>query len=364
MDHLPSNPPLNNRSRIAALDALRQLAAMVVLVQHFLIIFEIKVPWWLTTGPFDAKAAVTLFFVLSGYVLTLSVGSEPISVRGYLNFGIRRVFRLYPMHLAAVVVSLVILVWIKHSGGFTRPLLMPVGFLDEVGFRSSQWLRQLTLVWPGMQSDFANPPVWTLMAEAKIAIIFPFVAWMVLKAPRKVTLLVVGILVIGSDFFANHLVGTVALIGQFALGALLAWLPKGRVIHFGFRYWIIFLIGSMVLYSCVSLRYTLPSVWIAYYLGSFGSMGLIVATVYWESFNRVMSALQRFFQVDISYGIYILHFPLMLWLRKLSGEHTTTLSAWALFAASVILTVGLSLVLMITLEKPAIRLGRHLTSSK
>ena len=345
-----------------ALDALRQIAAMIVLIQHFFVIFEVNVPTWMTGWVFDAKAAVTLFFVLSGYVLALSVEREAVSIRGYVNFGIRRVLRLYPMHLAATALSLVILIWIKSAGGFTRPLQMPVEFLDAVGFESGQWLRQLTLIWPGMKSDFANPPVWTLMTEAKISLVFPLMAWALLKGPIKAAVLLVSILVIGSDFFATHVVGTLALLGQFALGALIARLPKSRLVTMSFRHWVVFLSVSIFLYSCVSFRYVLPSVWIAYYLGTIGSMGLIMATVYWDSFNRLMTFLQQIFRVDISYGIYILHFPLMLWLRKISGEETSFLTGWLLFGGSVVLTVLLSLVLMHGLEKPAIRLGKRLTS--
>jgi exopolysaccharide production protein ExoZ len=350
--------------RLLGLDAIRQIAAMVVLVQHYFVIFEIAVPTWLTSGILDAKAAVTLFFVLSGYVLALSVRREPLSFKGYVNFGIRRVLRLYPMHFAATFLAMVVLLWIKKQGGFDRPLLMPVGFLDASHFDIRQWILQFSLVMPGMNSDFANPPVWTLMTEGKVSIVFPFLAWAVLRLPSGVSCALVAVLVLGSDLFARHLVGTFALLGQFGVGALIARLRPGCMAGFRWRAWTGWIVLSLALYCCVSLRYQLPSVWIAYYLGSFGAAGIIIAAVNWEFLNLRLTRVQRFFRADISYGLYILHFPLMLWLRKLSGETTTALSAWGWFALSLLLTVVLSVVLMILVEKPAIELGKRLTGRR
>ncbi|MBL9152219.1 MAG: acyltransferase [Verrucomicrobiales bacterium] len=350
--------------RIMALDAIRQVAAFIVLVQHFFVIFEVKAQPWMRNGLFDAKAAVTLFFVLSGYVLALSIRREPISLRGYVNFGIRRVLRLYPMHFAATLLALVVLVWARDLGGYSRPLSMPVEFLQSAGSEVRQWLLQLTLVVPGMRSDFANPPVWTLMTEAKVAIVFPFLAWAILRWHPAAACGLVAVLVLGSDWADRHLVGTVALLGQFALGALLARLPREALSSFGQGKWALWLAVSLGLYAVVSLRYTTANVWIAYYLGSFGAAGLIIATLRWDWLNARLTALQRFFRADISYGLYILHFPLMLWLRKLTGEQAVTLlSGTLLFLASFVLTVILSVILMYVAERPAIALGKKLTSS-
>lgn len=351
-------------SRIMALDAIRQIAAFIVLVQHFFVIFEIKTPLWMRVGLFDAKAAVTLFFVLSGYVLALSIRREPVSLRGYLNFGIRRALRLYPMHIAATLLALVVLVWVKSQGGFTRPLAMPVDFLQASGSEIRQWILQFTLVMPGLSSSFANPPVWTLMTEAKVSVVFPFIAWAVLRLTPRAACVLVAMLVLGSDWFDRHIVGTVALLGQFALGALIARLPRDAFGRFDWRQWSAWLLLSLVLYSIVSLRYRLPNEWIAYYLGSFGAAGLIIATIRWEGLNDRLTALQRFFRADISYGLYILHFPIMLWLRKLSGETVTALSGGLLFAASLFLTIVLSVILMFIAERPAIELGKRLTGTR
>jgi len=347
--------------RIMALDALRQLAALVVFVTHFFVIFEIGVPSWCSAGLFDGKAAVGLFFVLSGYVLALSLKRERISPGGYLRFGIRRILRIYPMHLAATAMAFFILVWIRHEGGFMHRLRIPVDFLSAASLDLRQWLLQATLVMPGMNSSFDNPPVWTLTTEAKIAIIFPFLAWTILRSPKVLACVLVAGLVLASAFFGHCVLNTLALVGQFALGVLLARIPLGSFNGLKAGYWWVWMAASIALYSCVSLRYELPTVWMAYYLGSLGAAGFIVAAIHWDLLSRNLKALQSWVRTDVSYGIYIVHFPLMLGIRKLTGETTTQLSAWLIFVACLVVTLAVSVGLMVWVEKPAIELGRRLT---
>jgi peptidoglycan/LPS O-acetylase OafA/YrhL len=357
-------PAVSSDSRILALDALRQLAAFVVLLHHFFIVFDIGLPAFLSSGLLDAKAAVILFFVLSGYVLTLSLRRETASFSGYVDFGIRRALRLYPMHIAATFLAFTVLVWISRNGGLSKPLDDPIGFLQSQKLNLQQWVLQLTLILPGMDSSFANPPVWTLMTEAKVSIVFPILAWTVLRFSLRCACAVVGVLILGSDWFDRNLVGTVALLGHFGLGALIARLDRNSFCHFEFRHWIMWTFGSVLLYSMISLRDQFPNAWIAYYLGSFGAAGMIIAATRWELIQNRLSALQRFFRFDISYGLYILHFPIMLWIRELAGEPVTYSSAPFLFAACLILTILLSVLLMFLVERPAISLGKRLTSDR
>jgi peptidoglycan/LPS O-acetylase OafA/YrhL len=92
--------------RYAELDALRGLAAMVVVIGHFQHLFSVKVSplsYLLFRTPinilFAGHEAVILFFLLSGYVLSLPFLRAPQS---YPVFVVRRVFRIYLPYLAAL----------------------------------------------------------------------------------------------------------------------------------------------------------------------------------------------------------------------------------------------------------------------
>ena len=59
----------------------------------------------------NGGAAVTVFFVLSGYVLGLSLDKHKVTFSRTLSFYLKRVFRLYPAHivsLSAIVASMVL----------------------------------------------------------------------------------------------------------------------------------------------------------------------------------------------------------------------------------------------------------------
>lgn len=354
--------PIAPRERIIALDALRVIAAFIVLAQHFRLVFELHWPEWLRKGVFDSKAAVMLFFVLSGYVLALSLRNKVPSFTAYVKFGIRRIMRLYPVYWAALLLALIVL-WSVQQRGAGQVTGLPAWFLDGSGLQWKQWFLQSTLVAPGMKSDFALPTVWTLMTEAKISMVFPLLAWVILRSPSWIAGTVVAALVLGSAWLDQHVVGTAAFLGMFGLGTLLCRVPStfwGRLNHAA--WWGLLLLG-FCLYAAISWRYVMPSIWLGYYLCGLGSLILIAGTIHWNFMRSPLTRLQQLLRVDLSYSIYILHYPVLVALKKLVGPGIAT-SPMLAFSIAVAVTVGLALLLHYTIEKPAIELGQKLTRPK
>jgi peptidoglycan/LPS O-acetylase OafA/YrhL len=351
--------PKTSHERIIALDALRVIAAFIVLAQHFRLVFELHWPVWLTKGLFDSKAAVMLFFVLSGYVLALSLGGKAPSFVAYVKFGVRRVFRLYPFYWAALLLAFGVLwaVQRKEAGQVTG---LPAWFLDGTGMQLKQWFLQTSLVAPGMKSDFALPTVWTLMTEAKVSMVFPLLAWVILRSRYWVAFAVVAALVLGSHWLDAHVVGTAAFLGMFALGTLLCRVPPAFWPRIGDTAWWGLLGFGMALYAAISWRYVMPSIWLGYYLCGLGSLIFIAGTIHWSLMHSVLTKLQKLLRVDLSYGIYILHYPVLVALKKLAGQGIAASPVLA-FVITLIATVGISLMLHFVLERPAIELGRWLT---
>jgi peptidoglycan/LPS O-acetylase OafA/YrhL len=354
--------PAVTHERIIALDALRVIAAFIVLAQHFRLVFELHWPEWLRKGVFDSKAAVMLFFVLSGYVLALSLGSKVPSFKAYVKFGVRRVMRLYPVYWSALLLAFVVL-WIVQQSGAGQVTGLPAWFLDGQGMQWKQWFLQSTLVAPGMKSDFSLPTVWTLMTEAKVSMVFPLLAWAILRSPGWLASMVVAALVLGSAWLDQHVVGTAAFLGMFGLGTLLCRVPAtfwGRLNHVA--WWGLVLLG-FGLYAAISWRYVMPSIWLGYYLCGLGSLIFIAGTIHWQLMRSALTRLQNLLRVDLSYSIYILHYPVLVALKKLCGPVVQS-SPWLAFILALGATVGLGLLLHFTVEKPAIELGRKLTRSK
>lgn len=96
---VPTAAAVPTPARMAFIDSLRLVAAVLVLAQH---LFEkrdglIKA-WLIPLAP--GVAGVAIFFFISGYVI-------PMAVRGKLEpraFMIRRVFRIFPLYLATLAV--------------------------------------------------------------------------------------------------------------------------------------------------------------------------------------------------------------------------------------------------------------------
>jgi len=90
-------------SRYVELDALRGLAAFTVVVYHLSRAYEYK-PRWFLKPMVAGTQAVILFFVLSGFVLSLPFWNKGAN-GNYGRYIIRRFFRIYVPYVAAVVVA-------------------------------------------------------------------------------------------------------------------------------------------------------------------------------------------------------------------------------------------------------------------
>lgn len=105
--------------RLALIDALRGFAALGVLIAHFAT--RLDLPPWAAATLQLGTLGVPLFFVLSGFVITLTVGDRPITARYAGRFALRRSLRLDPPYFA----SLLVLLLIGHFGaayGANQPL--------------------------------------------------------------------------------------------------------------------------------------------------------------------------------------------------------------------------------------------------
>lgn len=135
--------------RVGFLDSLRFIAAFAVVLQHYLERESYSWGlWFVNLGP--GVFGVALFFIISGFVMPLSVQ------RGFApaEFAIRRLFRIYPLLLTIFLVVLV-------ASHFSPHRL----FDAARGASVTQWLANLLLV-----QDFVRAPAiygvtWTLILE-------------------------------------------------------------------------------------------------------------------------------------------------------------------------------------------------------
>jgi peptidoglycan/LPS O-acetylase OafA/YrhL len=155
--------------RIRALDGLRGIAILLVMIFHFTIYggsapdgveriaYRLGQTGWI---------GVDLFFVLSGFLIT-GILLDTRSRTGFLrNFFIRRVLRIFPLYYASLLLLLVLL-----------PGLMPMARLDaEVSASAWYWtyLVNIRTAFEGWPSFGYLGHFWTLAVEEQFYLAWPF----------------------------------------------------------------------------------------------------------------------------------------------------------------------------------------------
>ncbi|MFE4018059.1 acyltransferase family protein [Streptomyces sp. NPDC059101] len=144
-------------NRLAALDGLRLVAALLVVFYHYV---ALAVPWGHATGtifPTAHKAAqygwlgVEVFFLISGFVICMSVWGRTVG-----QFAVSRVSRLFPAYWAGILLTaLVVKFW---------PEVTSLRGWDTV-------INNLTMLQAGNNTPNVDPVYWTLFVELKFYLI-------------------------------------------------------------------------------------------------------------------------------------------------------------------------------------------------
>lgn len=175
--------------KLVDIQKLRAFAILMVLFGHM----PIALPGVLLHG----YTGVTLFFVISGYVVTLSfVGREPASDTpfgrrslSYLrDFYVRRVFRILPVMVFWVLTSITIVELITRAGG-TLPWSVPGGWRTEV-----LWL--LSGVYNYRFAAQGSPAIfghfWSLAVEMHFYVVLPILLLLFRRREARLAVCVVA----------------------------------------------------------------------------------------------------------------------------------------------------------------------------
>jgi peptidoglycan/LPS O-acetylase OafA/YrhL len=163
-------------NRITRLEAFRGLGAAVVLLNHCFAM----VPWpdgkpqvvaiKLIAALMNGHAFLMGFFVISGYVLGLSLDAGQGREHNVRRFYVRRLFRIYPAHVVSIVfIAVVVLTFdrthpVAASAAFERMFATPVSTIG------------VFLNWILIRIDM-NPVVWTLTLEMAVSLLLPILYW-------------------------------------------------------------------------------------------------------------------------------------------------------------------------------------------
>ena len=332
--------------RYYIIDFSRGVAALAVLLSHYGHFFQYKqfgypenwvnnnLPLYDYLGFFyhQGGKAVELFFCISGFIFFMfyfqRVSDRSISA---YNFFILRFSRLYPLHfLTLICVAMVGLVFFSLSGfHFIYPENNLKHFVLNT-FLISHW---------GLQDGNSfNGPIWSVSIEIFLYGTFFFFCFLL----RNIIAICLSLIVFGIIVFQFYYSFGTAII-CFFLGGLVYYLHN-KILKLGSERNVFYLTGTMIFFFSYFL-YINPLTLSQSNLDLFSFFILFPSLLLLFSLgdNLNFTIFQKTkFVGDLSYSIYLIHFPLQLsivtlcLLLKLEVDFTTPISLFSYILLTVL----------------------------
>ena len=336
------------------LDSLRLIAASLVIFDHAFPLAAKPHEWENILGFTLGGLAVSAFFAMSGFLIAKSWDEDPDVLR-YLG---KRALRLLPALIVAAAFGALVI------GGLATSLPLH-DYLRNPATRD--YITHNSLVFPiryNLPGVFAHNPypnavngsIWSLPIEViAYGMVLALGVVGLLKRRTVVFVVFLGVLFVHLRLPTSHFLGKGVwfympvvqlweLLAMFLVGTL-AYLYRDKVRLDGKVAW--GLVALMAVTLKTSMAPALYLVTVPYVLLTVG-----YSTLPWL---RRLSA-----PGDVSYGIYIYAFPVQQYLAHLRPGT----NPWVAAAAAFPITYGLAYASWRIIEKPALRLKRHLPGAR
>ncbi|MFN8051315.1 MAG: acyltransferase family protein [Acidimicrobiales bacterium] len=338
------------------LDGLRGLAVVAVLLYH--------AHFGFARGGF---LGVSVFFTLSGYLITSLLLRErardgAVSLRGFWS---RRFRRLLPASFAAQGLILAMAAFGVWDGDQLRALRtdIPAALAQVVNIsfivRGTSYVTSTTA--PSPLNHY-----WSLSLEEQFYLLFPLIVAGALLLGRSRRRVLVPMLVLGTAasavacwYFARTNVdrayfGLDTRVAELLIGALLAcgtlyrvrltnWWQRQAVAVAG--------LGGVAALVWLTMVATVSTPWLypwGLLLTAAATSSIIFAAVQSGVVTKLMSFPGFTEAGRISYGLYLYHWPIFLWLTP----RRTGLDQWPLFGLRMAITIAVALASYHLLEQP------------
>lgn len=371
---------VNQSRRFEELDSLRGIAAIIVMFLHmYEIIPENKfIKILFEYGPLrlfiSGGESVILFFVLSGFVLSLPFYNK--SNFGYIPFIIKRICRIYIPYLVSIIAVL-----------GCREMFYTGKTPNLSGWFNSFWtntanasvLREHLILVDSFLSNL-NPVVWSLVHEMRISLVFPFVMYFLIKLNWKkviiLSLLFSLVSVISFYLFkpsdtGTELSATINYIAMFIMGAFIAKYRgeiQKKYLSISKRSKILLFLSGLFMYLYVHPSFVLKIIFsniapfyrtvIDSWTVSLGSVIIIVFSMCSVKLSRILQVSFISFLGKISYSLYLIH---LIVLFSFVRVFFNVLPIWIIYFSSLIVSLIISSLMYYIIEKPSIKVGKYLS---
>jgi len=358
----------NEVSHLRGIDALRAVAAMLVVFYHMVLLPNMQIPVYLNVVKHHFGVGVPLFYALSGFVLAYGYLDKLNERSQVLKFYLRRFFRIAPLFYSMLIVWLVAsrIKWGTFPGSF-HDLVLNASLLFGLVPGKHE-----SIVWAG----------WSIGVEVLFYLLFPVVAVLARSLRSGVLALALAILV-SSSFFT---VASSLDIGSYAYMNIITHLPNflcGVLAfliwrHLGFRRsaWqgsillVLSLLGMLaVIYVPSAYRVLMlaSGVRLDLYIWGLLFIGLILSLCMFP--NRIIVNQFSIGMGRDSFSLYLWH-PLIIvmlvdfyaWIGGRLGGGVLNFLACALVTVCAIRLVSYYSFRLI--ETPGMKLGKRLTNAQ
>lgn len=297
------------RKNFDTLTGLRGILALWVTCYHLIPQFVHTVPSWVIDIADLGYIAVDFFFVLSGFVIAMT-HQEQLALypnrHNLYSFYIKRIARIYPLHLAVMLLYLVLPAAYFYTG---REL--PSGGRYDV----TNYFMSLMLInnWGFSQTLSWNVPSWSISAEFASYLAFPFIATYLNRVRKRyfppivIGLCCGAILVIFSQKGATNIGEFIPLLGmwrclfEFMLGTVIYSLYRDGLLNPLAKKNLLISMGILLF---IGVLLELPNYsWIPLFMVLFVSYFICL-----ESDADVKVSRWLLWLGNISYSVYLIHY--------------------------------------------------------
>jgi peptidoglycan/LPS O-acetylase OafA/YrhL len=321
---------------------VRLLLATLVVFGHFKTLPGLSSPSGIHSY---ADFAVDAFFVVSGYLVYGSFDNLP-KISG---FYIKRLFRIYPLYLFMILSQAVaMLVLLGGNAGFGDIFKYMASNLVFANFLSPDMGGLLV----GQHNPAINPSLWTLKIEAMFYIFVPLIWWFLKRLEtQRLEVWGMALIYISSTIFAAiALHYEAATLAKQLPGQMRFFVVGIALYHFRDRFRLptpYALVMMVVIFIICTYRFHLPFLLPVY--------PLLVGALVFISVMRMPVIPMKY---DMSYGVYLIHAPLIQ-ISLLLGIFADN----ALFLLLLLAIVyALAFLAEQVIELPMIRYGKKLAA--
>lgn len=364
-------PAEQKSHRFLELDSLRGLAAFVVVLAHYeAAIRQVPHPFFrafahVLGGP---GAAVNLFFLLSGFVLTMPyLGRRPPTYAAYLT---KRICRIYLPYAAAILIAAFLAAKLYSTA--------PTGnaWIDMTWSQpfSGRLLLQHLLMIGNFDNTRLNTAIWSLKVEMRVSLVFPLMVFVVKRVPARYLLaacLPVTVLLaflrsrIEHEFIITtlfcsmlFLVGSIVSLNYRTIQARLEELGNRALCGLFLAGFVLYQVGDLVPIAGSAFSRTLIA-YMTTWIIVCGAVVILVISTIWKPLRHGLHNAVLQWVGTRSYSIYLLHGTVLFTFIRL---HPGAVLPLSLLLPYIGITLVLSETFHRTVELPTLLLGRRLSA--